>query len=298
MSRVTTKNKHQDNHTNTSNSTSDIIAPKPSLTDHKNRSKLDAVVVEVKQDLRGLFGKTGKLIRKLGNAMRKVVKEESICEEIKIALKEEIAEGVISRRTIERHCPDKWKKNTKPKNDNLSFSKQAEDKPRQQVIVTEEGKSVIVNETSSDGINQLQDQSKQNGTDADDNNEADTTAADQGKSVSYNEPKANPESSTSVQELVSHPLDKQIDGLEARTLKQTSMRTADVVMIPKEKYRMVRDAMKKSKKAIFVKYDENRKFVCAEPDEDRNVQIQSDDVDLQKPKINDDSKEVIDDEII
>lgn len=67
-------------------------------------------------------------------------------------------------------------------------------------------------------------------------------------------------------------------------------------MIPKEKYRMVRDAMKKSKKAIFVKYDENRKFVCAESDEDRNVQIQSDDVDLQKPRIDDDSKEVIDDE--
>jgi hypothetical protein len=61
MSRITTKDKHQVNRTNTGNNTSDIIAPKPSLTDDKNTSELDAVTEEVKQDLRGLFGKTGKL---------------------------------------------------------------------------------------------------------------------------------------------------------------------------------------------------------------------------------------------
>jgi hypothetical protein len=55
-------------------------------------------------------------IKKLGNALKKVVKrEESICEEIKNALKEEIAEGVISTRTIELHCPPEWKHKTKPK---------------------------------------------------------------------------------------------------------------------------------------------------------------------------------------
>jgi hypothetical protein len=59
-----TNNKHQGNHTNTSNNTSDIIA-QPSLTNDKNRSELDAVTEEVKQDLRGLFGKTVKLIEKL-----------------------------------------------------------------------------------------------------------------------------------------------------------------------------------------------------------------------------------------
>ena len=44
--------------------------------------------------------KTGKLIEKLGNALKESrQKQESICEEIKIALKEEIAEGMISTRT-------------------------------------------------------------------------------------------------------------------------------------------------------------------------------------------------------
>jgi hypothetical protein len=56
----------------------------------------------------------------LGNAVKKVVKkEESICEEIKIRLKEEISEGVISTRTIELHCPPEWKRKTKPKNENV-----------------------------------------------------------------------------------------------------------------------------------------------------------------------------------
>src|SRR5215472_2848828 len=146
-----TNNKHQGNHTNTSNNTSDIIA-QPSLTDD-NRSELDAVTEEVKQDLRGLFGKTGKLIEKLGNAVKKVVKkEESICEEIKIALKEEIAEGVISTRTIELHCPTEWKHKTKPKqreNEKISFSKLDEEKPPQQIAAMQAGKSVTINEITS-----------------------------------------------------------------------------------------------------------------------------------------------------
>lgn len=196
MSRATSIGKHQDNHTNTSNNTSDIIAPKPSLTDDKNRSKLDAVTEEVKQDLRGLFGKTGKLIEKLGNAVKKVVKkEESICE-IKIRLKEEIAEGIISTRTIELHCPDEWKRKTKPKNEKVSFSKQVEGKPKQQIAPTQDGKSVIANETSgnteaSDDVNQIHDQSKQYGISVDDNSGAQTTVTNQGELVSYNEPKDN-----------------------------------------------------------------------------------------------------------
>jgi hypothetical protein len=119
------------------------------LTDD-NRSELDAVTEEVKQDLRGLFGKTGKLIEKLGNAVKKVVKkEESICEEIKIALKEEIAEGVISTRTIELHCPDEWKRRTKPKqckNEKISFSKVEEKLQQQQIAATQDGKSVTYGE--------------------------------------------------------------------------------------------------------------------------------------------------------
>jgi hypothetical protein len=76
------------------------------MTDDKNRSELEVVVEEVKRELRSLFVKSDEQIKKVGNALKKVVKkEESICEEIKIALKEEIAEAVISTRTIELHCP-------------------------------------------------------------------------------------------------------------------------------------------------------------------------------------------------
>jgi hypothetical protein len=97
-----------------------------------------------------------------------------------------------------------------------------------------------------------------------------------------------------VQKLVSHPSDKQIDGLEAQTIKRTSMQTADeipveFISIPREKYGTVRDAMNKSKASIFVKFDRNKNFLGADPDVhdqtaydnsganhiDTNVQIQN-----------------------
>ena len=90
---------------------------------------------------------------------------------------------------------------------------------------------------------------------------------------------------------MSDPSDKQIGGLEAQTLKRTSVQVASEFefTIPKEKYRMMRDAMDKSKASIFVKFDENKIFVRADPDmvfdisganhRDRNVQqIQFEDV--------------------
>jgi len=120
------------------------------LADDNNRSELDVVIKEVKRELRRLFVRSDELIKKLGNALKKVVKkEESICEEIKNALKEEIAEGVISTRTIELHCPPEWKHETKPKqreNEKNSFSKQVEEKPQQQVAATKDGKSFIIND--------------------------------------------------------------------------------------------------------------------------------------------------------
>jgi hypothetical protein len=258
MSRVTTKHKHPDSHTNASNNTTDRDALKPSLFDEKNGSVLDTTIKEVKQEFRShhqrLLVKRKELITRLGKAFEAVASNpKSICKKIKNSLREEITDKIISARDIERYCPNKWKKNTKPKNDNLSFSKQAEDKPRQQVVVTQEGKSIIVNETSSDGINQLHDQTKQNGTDADDNNEVRTTAANQGKSVSHNEPTAITESSTIVQKLQSHPPDKECSQyVEYR--------------IQREKYGIIRDAMDNSKASIFVKFDRNKNFLGAEPD--------------------------------
>jgi hypothetical protein len=160
--------------------------------DEKNRSDLDTTIKEVKQEFRShhqqLLVKRKDLIKRLGNAFESVISNpKDVCEEIKNSLHEEIAEKVISKRDIERYCPDNWKKKkTKLKNDNLSFSKQVEEKPQQQIVVTREGKSVIVNETSGDteaypipseGVNESH-QSKQNGIDTNSNNEERTVDAD------------------------------------------------------------------------------------------------------------------------
>jgi hypothetical protein len=50
---------------------------------------------------------------------------ESVCEEIKTILREEIISSLISSRDIERYCPGKWKRKTRPKrqeNDKTSIS--------------------------------------------------------------------------------------------------------------------------------------------------------------------------------
>jgi hypothetical protein len=260
------------------------------------KSDLDTIIEEVKKEFRNLVIKRRELITRLGNAFESVVSNpESVCEEIKNSLQEEIANRIISARDIERYCPDKWKKKTKPKNDKLSFSKQVKEKPQQQIAATQEGKSVIINETyrnteAFDGVKQPHDRSKQKGIGIDDNNEAKITATNQGKSVSYNEPRSSTiDDSTppdAVQKLLSHPSDKQI-GQEcssclelqdkvielSEALELTSIQTADQIpatefgfTIPKEKYEMVRDAMDKSRDSIFVKCDESKKFVRADPD--------------------------------
>jgi hypothetical protein len=120
------------------------------LIDDRNRCEVDAVINDVKLELRSLFGKSKEQIKKVGNAFKRSgFKEESLCELIKNALKEEITEGLISSRSIELYCPPEWKRKTKPKNEKTSFSKQVEEKPQQQIAVTHAGKSVVMNETSS-----------------------------------------------------------------------------------------------------------------------------------------------------
>jgi hypothetical protein len=92
------------------------------------------VIKEVKQELRVLFLKRKDIIIKLGNEYEKlVVNPESVCEEIKLALHEEIVDLTISSRDIERYCPDKWKKKTKPqKNDKLSFLTKTEGQEKEE----------------------------------------------------------------------------------------------------------------------------------------------------------------------
>src|SRR5436189_1658083 len=119
------------------------------MTDHD--TSLDDVIEEAKNELRNLFVKSKKLIKKVGDAFKRSgFKEESICELIKNALKEEITEGLISSRTIELHCPPEWKHKTKPKNEKPSFSSSSEKIPQAQLAATSEGTSVIINEPTND----------------------------------------------------------------------------------------------------------------------------------------------------
>jgi hypothetical protein len=69
---------------------------------------LDAVTQQVKQEFREWkLVKRRDLVTKLGNAFEKVCPSntETVCEEIKNAWRDEIAERLISTRDIERYCP-------------------------------------------------------------------------------------------------------------------------------------------------------------------------------------------------
>lgn len=88
-----------------------------------NSCSIDEIIQQVKQEFKSFLVKRRELVLKLGNAFEKVVANpESICEEIKNVLQDEIAEKVISSRNIEMYCPSKWKRKTKPKNERISFS--------------------------------------------------------------------------------------------------------------------------------------------------------------------------------
>lgn len=120
------------------------------MTDHDTRLEIDDVIDEAKHEIRNLFGKSKELIKKIGDAFKRSgFKEESICELIKNALKDEITDGLISSRSIELHCPPEWKRKTKPKNEKPSFSSSSDKIPQPQLAATSEGISVIINEPTN-----------------------------------------------------------------------------------------------------------------------------------------------------
>ena len=89
--------------------------------------------------------KRKELVLNLGNAFEKVVANpESVCEEIKDALRDEIAEKAISSRNIEMYCPSKWKRKIKPKNEERSFSK--DENHHKKIMIDTEG--MLVKETT------------------------------------------------------------------------------------------------------------------------------------------------------
>jgi hypothetical protein len=104
------------------------------MSNFSNSSNLDEIIQSVKQEFKNFLVKRRELIIKLGYAFERVVANpECICEEIKSALRDEIAEKIISSRNIEMYSPDKWKKKTKPKkNDNLSFLTKTEEQEKEE----------------------------------------------------------------------------------------------------------------------------------------------------------------------
>lgn len=107
--------------------------------------ELDKVIEEVKGELRIILMKRRSLIEKLGLAFEKVVtNKESICEEIKNCLKEELALAIVSQRTIEQTCRPEWKKKTRPKleNENFSFSYHKPKEKQREIILDNHGSSV------------------------------------------------------------------------------------------------------------------------------------------------------------
>jgi hypothetical protein len=112
------------------------------------RDNLDTEIQEIREEFRTHFTKCEELIKRLGNAIKKagIVKENDICHEVKNILAEEIADQKITVRTIDRYCLDEWKRITKPKKDKLSYSK-----PDQQIVITQDGKSEMLQEEVTRG---------------------------------------------------------------------------------------------------------------------------------------------------
>jgi acid stress-induced BolA-like protein IbaG/YrbA len=81
------------------------------------KSELDVVIKDVKAQLRKHYAGYKEQIERIGNVLKdkKFIKEQDICTEIKEALRDEINEKIISSDTIERCCPDEWKRKTKCK---------------------------------------------------------------------------------------------------------------------------------------------------------------------------------------
>jgi hypothetical protein len=103
------------------------------------KSELDAIIKDVKIRIRKLFGGYKEQIERIGIVLKtkRLIKEEDICTEIKNALREEIKEKIISSDTIERCCPDEWKRKTRPKDSIDPQLRISEDKnPQEQETVT------------------------------------------------------------------------------------------------------------------------------------------------------------------
>jgi hypothetical protein len=202
-----------------------------------------------------------------------VEEQAKICKKIKEILKDKIQEGKISEGWIEECLPCEYKRKytrTESQQNHLSGVQQPE------LVVSTNGNQISESDIGSktpdtEIVSSLlgEDQSPS----------ADEASPDPS---SYNQPKSStvddfvpsiPSHKQTRQEC-SSCLELQDEVIQLReALRRRSIPTADQIpatilgcRIPKEKYEIVRDAMDRSKSAIFVECDESKKFVRAEPD--------------------------------
>jgi hypothetical protein len=74
------------------------------------------VIEKQKLKISKMFVKQGECIIAIGKALEKeqLIDKSEICTTITHILQAEIKKGIISRKTIERHCLSEWKKKTRP----------------------------------------------------------------------------------------------------------------------------------------------------------------------------------------
>lgn len=103
-------------------------------------------VEEELEEIRSKFAKTAltsqrEVVQDLGRTLEKVRKTEkerqSICQEIKHILREEIARELISERSIENHCQESWKNSRKAEAGKKGAEKSAENISAEMLVTTD-----------------------------------------------------------------------------------------------------------------------------------------------------------------
>lgn len=201
------------------------------------RSLIDQYDLEIK--------KVRELILEIARRLNEgsVCEEGKICREIKKILKDKIEQGKISEKWIEECLPAEYKRKY-TKSELCSLSKKAQEKPKPQIAASTDGKSASYDEQVTV-------------TKTPTNDEPSTTE------------KINPEKECSGCE----ELYRKNQELEEVIRRNTMLHRADEIaeteieiLIPKERYPMLTDAMDKSKNSIRLTCDEGRTFVRADPD--------------------------------
>jgi hypothetical protein len=190
-----------------------------------------------------------------------VEEQAKICKKIKEILKDKIQEGKISEGWIEECLPREYKRKytrTESQQNHLSGGQQPE------LVVSTNGNQISESDIDSkapdtkaiSSLLERQDQSPSAGDGA--------SAVDDFASSGPLHKQTIQECCLELQDKVSQ-LSEALQRISIKTADQVPA-TGDGITIPREKYQMVRDAMDRSKSAIFVECDKSKKFVRAEPE--------------------------------